>query len=124
MATTQSTLYISKNASADLSADQYLFVKVSGVDTVTVCSATTDLACGVLTNKPTSGQAASIAILGTTKVIAAGAITAGQKVAPTAAGKAQHAATGQFPVGVALQTSANDGDIIEILLLAVGDAIA
>jgi hypothetical protein len=39
-------------ASADLSAKQYYAVKISGVGTVTVCAATTDIPCGILQNAP------------------------------------------------------------------------
>lgn len=122
---TQNPVTHSFKAAADLSAKQYYFVEVTAAQTVNACGATTDLAIGVLQNDPDeAGKPATVAIGGTTKVVAGAAITAGAKVAPTAAGKAQTAATGQFPRGVALDAADADGDVIEILLLAVGDAIA
>ena len=45
-------------ASADLSAKQYYFVKLSSETKVTVCSAVTDKPIGVLQNKPASGEQA------------------------------------------------------------------
>ena len=58
-------------ATGDLSAKQFLFVKYgSTVNTVKVVSATTDIAAGILQNKPESGEEASIAVGGLVKVIA------------------------------------------------------
>lgn len=123
MATQQNTQLISELAGADLSADQNLFVKMSAAKTVNVCSAITDEALGVLTNKPTQGQAASVAIDGTVKVKAGGVIPFGSKVAPMASGKAQVAASTQFPRGIALEAAAADGDLIEIALIPSGAAL-
>lgn len=111
-------------AAADLSANQYYFVELSAAQTVNVCNAITDVAIGVLQNDPNAaGAAATVAIEGTTKVVAGAAIAAGAKVAPTAAGKAQTAVTTQFPRGIALEAAGADGDVIEILLLPIGPAI-
>lgn len=77
------------SASADLSAKQYRYVKVSGDGTVDVCSSATDISCGILQNKPTSGQAASVAGPGSTsKVDSDGALTAGNMVGTSADGQA------------------------------------
>ncbi len=118
MATKQATVSISLKAAADLSLKQHLFVELTAAQTVNVCNATTDLAIGVLNNKPdAAGKAAEVDILGTTKVVAGAAIAAGARVSPTAAGKAQTTVATQFPRGVALEAAGADGDIIEILLL-------
>lgn len=120
MATSESTLSISKKAAGDLSAKQYLFMKMSADNTVDTCAAITDVAVGVLQNDPSAaGKPATVAVLGTTKVVAGGAIAVGDLVAPTAAGKAQTAASTQYPRGVALEAAAADGDVIEILLAPV-----
>jgi hypothetical protein len=105
-------------ASADLSAKQYHFVEVSGVRTVASCNATTDVALGVLQNDPISGGAATVAVGGTSKVVAGGAITAGARIAPKADGRAQTAVSTQYARGIALETSTTDGQIIECLLVA------
>lgn len=55
-------------ASADLSAKQFYFVKMSGEGTVTVCAGATDKPVGVLQNNPTSGQEAKVCAIGVTKV--------------------------------------------------------
>lgn len=105
----------------DLTAKQYLCMKLSGVQTVDTCAAITDVAVGVLQNDPngTLGPGFSDAVVadrGNTKVIAGAAITAGAKVAPMASGKVQTAASTQHPIGQALETAVNDGDLIEIRL--------
>lgn len=123
MATQQNTQLISQLAAADLSAKQFYFVEETAAKTVNACNAITDIAVGVLQNKPTQGQAASVAIDGTTKVVAGAAIAVGAKVAPMATGKAQTAASTQFPRGVALEAAAADGDLIEILLITSGAAL-
>lgn len=120
MSTQQNTINIGGlTASADLSAKQYHFVEVSGVRTVGACNAITDLALGVLQNDPESGQAATVAIGGTTKIVAGGVITAGQRIAPKADGRAQVAVSTQFARGIALETSAADGDVIECALITL-----
>ncbi len=105
-------------ASADLSAKQYHFVEVSGVRTVGSCNAITDVALGVLQNDPVSGGAATVAVGGSTKIVAGGAITAGQRIAPKADGRAQTAVTTQYARAIALETSTTDGQIIECVLIA------
>lgn len=117
MATQTPTFSITRKANADLSAKQYLFMELVAGGKVDTCGATTDVAVGVLQNDPKSGELASVAILGTSKVVAGGAITEGDFVSPTAAGKAQTTVATQYPRGIALEAAAADGDIIEILLL-------
>jgi len=75
-------------ASADLSAKQYYFVKLSGVGTVDVCSAVTDKPIGVLQNAPVSGDAAEVCGLGVTKVSSDSALTAGNLIGTSADGQA------------------------------------
>jgi len=118
MATNESTISISKKAAGDLSAKQYLFMKMSADNTVDTCAAVTDVAVGVLQNDPSAaGKPATVAVLGTTKVVAGAAIAVGARVAPTAAGKAQTSVATQYARGIALEAAAADGDIIEILLI-------
>ena len=75
-------------ASADLSAKQYYFVKVSGNNTVTVCAALTDVPIGVLQNAPASGAEAEVLCVGVTKISADAALTAGNLIGPSADGQA------------------------------------
>ena len=45
-------------AGADLSSDQYKYVKLSTTDTVILCAAATDVPIGILQNAPASGAEA------------------------------------------------------------------
>ena len=71
-------------ASADLSAKQYHFVKMSGNNTVTVCAAITDVPIGVLQNNPASGGAAEVCLFGISKVVADGNLAAGNIIGTSA----------------------------------------
>jgi hypothetical protein len=82
------TLIPGLTASADLSAKQYYFVKVSGDKTVTVCAATTDKPIGILQNDPESGEAAVVASGGVSKVSGDADLTAGNSVGTSADGQA------------------------------------
>lgn len=75
-------------ASADLSAKQFYFVKMSGDNTVTVCAAATDKPSGVLQNTPTSGQAAEVCVIGQTKLSSDAALTAGNLIGTSGDGQA------------------------------------
>ena len=110
-------------ASADLSAKQYHFVKMSGNNTVTVCAAITDRPIGVLQNTPTSGQAAEVCLFGITKVVADGTLAAGGLVGTSADGQADAIAAGTDTtvtvVGMALN-AASAGDTVEMFLNPTG----
>lgn len=106
-------------ANGDLSSSQYKVVEL-GSSGVSATNATTDVPVGVLQNKPTTGLAADVMMLGISRCIAVAAITKGVKVSCTAAGKVQTAATGQHIVGIALEAASADGDIIPVLLTLGG----
>lgn len=76
-------------ASADLSAKQFYFVKLSSATQVTVCAAVTDVPIGVLQNKPTSGQQAIVCVFGVSKVSADATLAAGNVIGTSADGQAQ-----------------------------------
>jgi len=107
-------------ASADLSAKQYYFVKVSGAGTVTVCAAATDVPVGVLQNAPASGEAAEVCAFGVTKVSSDAAVTAGNHIGTSADGQADPKVWGtdttEYIVGQALETSTAAGGIIAALV--------
>lgn len=102
-------------ASADLSAKQYYFVKLSGAKTVTVCAGTTDKPIGVLQNTPTSGQAADVLVCGVTKVSSDAALTAGNVIGTSADGQAAAYAAGtdttKYLVGQVVTTTGAAGEL-------------
>ncbi|MBC7289388.1 MAG: DUF2190 family protein, partial [Armatimonadetes bacterium] len=68
-------------AGEDLSAAQYLAVKLGTSDGTVVKAGATDQAIGILQNAPSSGEAARVRMFGTTKAVAGAAITRGSLVA-------------------------------------------
>lgn len=112
-------------ASADLSAQQYKFVKVSGNLTVTVCAAATDKPIGVLQNKPISGGIADVMVTGVTKMALGATVVAGDDLTSDATGRAitaVAAAGANRIMGVALQ-GGTVGQLVEVLLPGVARAL-
>jgi hypothetical protein len=78
-------------AAADLSSSQFLAVKVNSSGQAAVAS-TGEFCAGILQNKPGSGQAATVAYGGISKVVAGGNVTAGMTLAANSSGKLVNAA--------------------------------
>lgn len=97
---------------------QYTFVKVTGAHQVGLAGAADTIVVGVMQNKPqVTGQAATIAIRGASKVVAAKALTAGALIYCAANGKATDATGGGGkPLGVALSTVAAADELVTVLL--------
>lgn len=109
-------------AAADLSGDQYKFVKLNSSQQVARCDTLGEVAVGVLQNKPKAGEACTISppAGNITKVVAGAAIAVMAQVTPMADGRAQTAATGHNAAGIALEPAAAAGDIISVLQTANG----
>jgi len=75
-------------AGESLTAKQYMFMKLSADMTVVGTAALTDIPCGVLQNNPPIGGAAEVMVYGITKIVAGGALTAGNLIGCDAAGTA------------------------------------
>jgi hypothetical protein len=71
-------------AAADLSAKQFHFVKLDSNGKAALCAAVTDIPCGVLQNKPTAGQAATIVVMGETKISSDAALNEGDLIGTSA----------------------------------------
>lgn len=106
-------------AAADLTAKQHYFVAVNTDGKIAVAGDGV-AALGVLQNKPDSGEVADVGTLGVTQVVAGGVVTAGDKVASDASGKAATATTGEYAIGIALGTTAGDGEKLSVYLNAYG----
>jgi hypothetical protein len=111
------------SASADLSAKQFLVMKISGVATVTVCAGVTDKPCGILQDAPASGSPANVAFSGVSKAVAGGTVTAGDTVGTDANGKVvtyvEGTDTTKYRVGRAL-TSGAANEVISVQLMLGG----
>lgn len=108
---------VSIEAGADLSTKQFYFVVTASDGQVDPVASNGGDADGVLQNQPdAAGRAASVAVSGIVKVVAAGAVTQGQKVSATALGKAQTAASGHHVLGRAMSSTTADLQLVEVLL--------
>ena len=93
----------------------YHFVKVTGVHQVGLADATAAVV-GVLQNKPQgTGHAATVGFHGVSKVVSDVAITAGDAIQVSADGQAAKSGAGPV-VGIALSTTANPGELVNVLL--------
>ncbi len=106
------------NAAADLSKKQYHIMILDGENSVNQASLATESSiCGVLTNKPESGQHAAIQYGGPGRVTAGAAITAPAFITTNESGQAVAVASGGMAIGRALQTSAAEHDVIDVILM-------
>lgn len=106
-------------AGADLSSDQYKFVKMaSTAGEVVLVSATTDVAIGILQNAPADGEPAEVQFHGVSKVLAgATAIAQGDVLGWSSTARATaRTAAGSRAMGLGVEVSAAAGDIVTILL--------
>lgn len=115
-------------ASADLSAKQFYFVKVSGNNTVTVCAAATDKPIGVLQNAPASGGAAEVLCVGVTKVSSDAALTAGNLIGTSGDGQADAKTPGtdttEYVVGSVIYGSGAAGGLATAVINCASPARA
>ena len=106
-------------ASADLSAYQFYFMKISGANTVTVCASATDIPCGILQNVPVSGAAAEVAYAGVSKVSANEALTVGWLIGTSSDGQADRKIPGtdttEFYVGQVLTATGAAAGLATVL---------
>jgi hypothetical protein len=105
-------------AAADLTGKQYTAVRHSAALTTNLASdATNSGVLGVLQNKPSTNEAATIAYQGLSKMRAGGAITAGVLITYNSSGKAAAVASGQMAIGRAIEAAGADEEVITVLLL-------
>jgi len=116
-------------AGASFASKQYFAVQMTSTDnTVIVAGAAAaegSHVIGVIQNEPGSGEAASIAIGGTSKLSMAAACDQGEKIKSDGNGEGTPVDGDQKSViGIALEASDGDGSIIEVLLTPGGVAQA
>jgi len=120
MATEQILKSVTATAGADLSTHQYKFVKLSANKTVVLCAAATDIPFGILQNDPTSGQAATVAVSGVSKVVFGASIAAGLFAGTSATGlldaKTLAGAGTEFAVCQVFENGGGANAIGEVLL--------
>lgn len=111
-------------AGADLSGQQYRFVKMNTSGAIVPIAAAIDRPLGVLQNNPASGQAAVVMSIGITKLYAGGSIAPSDGISTSAAGLALtvnlSATTPIIIAGTALSTGTN-GAVITAMVSTTGD---
>ncbi|MFN3077022.1 MAG: DUF2190 family protein [Alphaproteobacteria bacterium] len=101
-------------AAADLSANQFYAVKITAANSVNLAGAG-EAAYGILQNKPKSGQACDVMVVGVTKAQAGAAISAGAKLMIDATGRVvTFSGSAKTVVGVAKETAAAAGEVISV----------
>lgn len=119
-------------AGEDLSSSQYRAIALDASGHAVVAD-TTDMPIGILQNAPESGEAASVRLYGTSKVVANGAFSIGDLLAVAAADGELDTASGAsiFAIGTALEGASKAGVISEMLVdrinlpaVTAGDGIA
>lgn len=101
---------------ADLSAKQYCFVKLDADGNVVACGAN-EVSIGILQNKPESGKAARIRLLGTSKLVMSEACDEGEALTSTAAGLGEVVdLADEYAGAIALEAADGADEIIEVLL--------
>lgn len=107
---------ITLTASATITGGQLL--SVSGVGTVAPTSTAGPTWLGVARQDAANGEKVVVSRGGVQRLTAGGAITAGARVIPAAAGKVVTIGAGSadHTVGTALTTTAADGDIVDVAM--------
>jgi len=116
-------------AGEDLSSSQFLAVMIELGTSNEVIIAGTPAAegthvIGVLQNEPEDGEAASVAIGGTSKLKMAAACDAGEKIMSSSGSGTPVDADQKSVIGIALEDADGSGSIIEVLLTPGGVAQA
>lgn len=107
---------ITREASTDLSGNQYYAIKLDTNGRAALAGAA-DSPIGVLQNKPDAlGKAAAVMTYGISRAVYGGEVTAGYRVRADAAGKIVESGAGEPVLGVALE--AGSADEIHAVLLA------
>lgn len=111
---------ITREAAGDLSGSLFKFVKQAGA-TVTAVAAATDVALGVLQNKPdAAGKASAVMIDGISRVVAAEALSAGVDVYLSADGSVTATVQVGNSVGTTQDSCSGAGKLVSVLLKPLG----
>lgn len=134
MAKENPVLVLAFPAGEDLTNDQYRFVILTSAGTVRRPDSETEVALGILQNGPGSGEAASVMIIGESKLQVNAALGVGTFVMPeyvsaTDAGKGKTSAGAPaYTRALVLEASGAEDDLATVLLTspfpAINDAVA
>jgi len=110
------SIIITLTANADLSSKQYYFVELDADGKVGACNAATDRPIGVLQNTPdASGKAATVMVVGISKISSDAALDENNLIGPSADGQADKKIPGtdtsEFICGTMLTATGGAGEI-------------
>ena len=110
------SITVTLTANADLSSYQYYFVELDTDGKVGACNATTDRPIGVLQNKPSaSGEAATVLIMGVSKISCDAALDENNLIGPSVDGQADKKIPGtdtsEYICGTMLTATGGAGEI-------------
>lgn len=116
---------VTLEASADLSAAQHKFVKLDSNGQVAVCAAVTDKPIGVLQDKPAAiGRAATVMVMGISKVQGDANLAKGDQVGTSADGQAAAYVPGtdttKYIVGEILEDNTAAGGLCSMIFNCLG----
>lgn len=107
-------------AGGDLSSSQFKFVKLNSSGQVVDVAAATDIPVGVLQNKPASGGAAEVMVIGITKVQGDADLAKGNQIGTSSDGQAAAYVNGtdttKYVVGQVLLDNSAAGGIASALI--------
>lgn len=125
MAKQFSGIDVPMKAHDDLSAAQWLFVKMGANETADACDGATDVVMGVLQDEGSTGQGLTVRVLGHTKVYLGGVVAAGDLVGTHTDAKAVKITAGTSTtayVAGRCVVGGNTGEVGEIVLIPGGRA--
>jgi Uncharacterized conserved protein (DUF2190) len=112
-------------AAADLSANQFYVVTITGARLVNLQTTGGGAAYGILQNKPTLGQAADVGILGVSKAAAGAAFAAGAGLMTDTTGRLiAISGTTNRRVATAIEAATAAGQLITVALNAPFGALS
>ena len=111
-----SAITVTLEANADLSSKQYYFVELDADGKVGACNAATDRPIGVLQNAPdASGKAATVLVVGVSKIVSDAALDENNLIGPSADGQADKKIPGtdgsEYLCGTMLTATGGAGEI-------------
>ena len=102
------------------SSGQFLAVKLTAARSVNIANAGGEQIYGILQNRPQSGQAADVGILGVTKAMAGATVTGGNFLMTDTSGRLIPVTGTNHRVAVAIESAATTGIIFTVGLVGGG----
>ncbi len=99
---------------------QYLAVKISAANTVTLATTGGEVIYGILQNTPELGSPADVAIVGDSKAVAGAAILAGDALMTDTSGRLITATSTNHVVGQAITAASAAGVLFDVKLYSGG----